>query len=192
MYVINIVQIILYFILLFICAITDFKYGKIYNKNIIKFLIIYIFLFIIEYIVIIYNQKENLDLFYETLLNHACGFVIGFIICFILYILSVFKAGDAKLLSVVALVSGYKGILFNFSVIFMLSGLFALIVLIKNGILKERIYRVFLYFKGMFLTRKFDIYEPLYNDNIKFPLAVYILLGEIIVYLYYFINSLKQ
>lgn len=192
MYVINIIQLLLYFTLLFLCAITDYKYGKIYNKHPIRFLIIYICLYIFEFIIILTNQKENINLFYERVADQVIGFVIGFIICFILYLLSVFKAGDAKLLSIVALVSGKKNLLLNFSTIFIVSGFFALAILIKKKIFRERLNRVFLYFKTMILTRKFDKYEPLETDNIKFPLAIYILIGEILVYAYYCINIYKK
>lgn len=189
---INIIQLLLYFTLLFLCAITDYKYGKIYNKHPIRFLIIYICLYIFEFIIILTNQKENINLFYERVADQVIGFVIGFIICFILYLLSVFKAGDAKLLSIVALVSGKKNLLLNFSTIFIVSGFFALAILIKKKIFRERLNRVFLYFKTMILTRKFDKYEPLETDNIKFPLAIYILIGEILVYAYYCINIYKK
>lgn len=192
MYVINIILLLLYFTLLFLCAITDYKYGKIYNKHMLRFLIIYICLYIFEFIIILTNQKENINLFYERVADQVIGFIIGFIICFILYLLSVFKAGDAKLLSIVALVSGKKNLLLNFSTIFIVSGFFALAILIKNKIFRERLNRVFLYFKTMILTRKFDKYEPLETDNIKFPLAIYILIGEILVYAYYCINIYKK
>lgn len=173
--------------MLFICAYTDYKKSKIYNKYLIIYLLMYVLISLIGYIVV-KNTNERFT-FYSEVFGNLKGLALGFIICFIFYLLGIFKGGDAKLLSIVGLHSGIEHLLYHYASIFIVAGVCALYVLIKHKILFERLRRVFLYFKGILLIGKFQKYISENNDKIKFPFAVYILLGEMVIYLNYFIKG---
>lgn len=187
MYAIDLIIIFLYFVLLIVSAWTDYKCGKIYNKNILIFLGIYFLLYIIEYIVIIFTNKGEIQFLNEKLLNSFIGFGVSFLIGFIFYILGIFKGGDSKLLAIVGLVAGINNLFDHFAIIMIVAGIAALYVLIKNKIFLKRLNRVVLYFKSLFLTMSFEKYTN-ENDGIKFPFAVYVLIGEIISYLYLYLR----
>ena len=184
MYVIDIIKTIIYVVLLVVCAYTDYKKGKIYNKYLLWFLLIYSFIYIIEYIVVFLIEKENLQILNKKLIDNLLGFVIAFVISFIFYILGIFKGGDAKLLSIVGLFVGMNQLFTHFSIIIIVAGIVALIVLIRHKILLKRLKRVFLYFRGLILTGHFEKYTTDVDNNVKFPFAIYILFGEIISYIY--------
>lgn len=183
MHAIDLIITLFYFILLIVSAWTDYKYGKIYNKNLLIFITTYFLIYIIGYIILIINGRSEIQLLNEKMLNSFIGFVISLLIGFIFYILGVFKGGDSKLLSVVGLVVGINQLFDHFATIMIVAGVGALYVLIKNKIFIKRLNRVVLYFKSLFLTRSFEKYTN-ENDNIKFPFAVYVLVGEIISYSY--------
>ena len=183
MHIIDIIKLIAYFLLLVVCAYTDYKNGKIYNKNLLRFLLAYVIIYCIEYIFTILTKKENLTLLNAKLIKNLSGFLIAFVIGFIFYILGVFKGGDAKLIAIVGLTTmGKEDLFIRLATILIVAGVVALYVMIKNKIFVKRFRRIFLYIKGMILTRSFEKYTT-DDDNIKFPFAVYILLGEIISFL---------
>lgn len=189
MLVIDICRTIIYFILLFFCAYTDYKKGKIYNKALTYFLIAFALIYIIAYIVFRIIDVDQISLLNDNLKNNALGFIICFAIGFIFYALGIFKGGDGKLFAIVGLCSGAASVTTHFVIIFLVAGVSALYVLIKNKILLSKLKRLWLYLKGIILTFKFTRYEIEPGDKIKFPFAVYICLGEIISYLYIYLRS---
>ena len=184
MYVIDTIKLIIFFVLLFVCAYTDYKKGKIYNKYLLRFLIVYALIYIIEYIVVYFTDNINLQLLNEKLKDNILGFVVAFAISFVFYLLGIFKGGDAKLLSIVGLCTGMQQLFTHFSAIMIVAGVAALFVLIKHKILFKRLKRVFLYFRGLILTGCFEKYTTDEDNNVRFPFAVYILLGEIALYIF--------
>ena len=187
MHALDLIILFIYFILLIVSAWTDYKCGKIYNKNILIFLGIYLLIYVIEYIVLMFTSKGEIQLLNAKLLNSFIGFVVSFLIGFIFYILGIFKGGDSKLLAVVGLVAGINNLFEHFAIIMIVAGVAALYVLIKNKIFLKRLNRVVLYFKTLFLTMSFQKYTN-ENDNVKFPFAVYVLIGEIISYFYLYLR----
>lgn len=183
MYVIKIIKLIIYFVLLFICAWTDYKKGKIYNKNLLKFILVYTLLNIFEYVFIFFTDRERITKLNEILFDNLTGFIIAFVIGFVFYLMGVFKGGDAKLLSIVGLCVGKEKEFIHFAIIILVAGVASLYVLIKNRILIKRFRRIGLYIKGMFLVGKYEKYTT-DDDGIKFPFAVYILIGEVLSYVY--------
>ncbi len=184
MHILSLVRYVVYFLLLTICAYTDYKYGKIYNKNLIKYLLTFISLYLVEYLIVVFTRNVEINTLNADLINHLFGFFIAFLIGFIFYILGIFKGGDAKLLAVVGLAVGKEQIFTHLAIIIIVAGIVALYVLIKNKIFIKRFRRIYLYFKGMVLKRSFERYTTDEDDNIKFPMAIYILLGELISFLY--------
>ena len=187
MFAIDLIIILFYFILLIVSAWTDYKSGKIYNKNILIFLGIYFLIYVITYIVYMFINKGEIQFLNEKLLNSFIGFGVSFLIGFIFYILGIFKGGDSKLLAVVGLVAGINNLFDHFAIIMIVAGIAALYVLIKNKIFFKRLNRVVLYFKSLLLTMSFEKYTN-EDDGIKFPFAVYVLIGEIISYLYLYLR----
>lgn len=188
MYVIDIIRRVIYFVLLFVCAFTDYKEGKIYNKNLLRFLIAFAFIYCIEYVLFVFIDKTCISRINTKLIDELLGFAIAFVIGFAFYFLGIFKGGDAKLLSIVGLISGKNQIWMHFSIIMIVAGVVALYVLIKNKVLFKRLKRVYLYLKGLVFTKQYEKYTS-DDDKIKFPFAIYILAGEIVSYIVYFLRG---
>ena len=76
-----------------ICAYTDIKYGKIFNKWIVFGLIYVFFLY-----VFLFSYKTSIDYIFELILNGAIAFLVGYL----LWHFKLWSAGDAKLFAVYA------------------------------------------------------------------------------------------
>lgn len=189
MYVVEIITLISFLIFLFACSYTDYKYGKIFNKYLIISILVFFVFFIIEYLLVKITNTVEINLVNKKLINHIIGFVIGFIIGFIFYIVGIFKGGDAKLLAVVGLYVGKDNMPLHFSVIIIVAGIFALLVMLKNKVFIKKIKRVGLYFKGILLTGKIEKYTLDPDDTIKFPFAIYVLLGEIFALFFNYVRG---
>lgn len=110
------------------------------------------------------------------LLGGAVGFAIGFV----LWLLHMFKAGDAKMFWVVGLFAGWPLVLRHLVVIVLAGGVMALVLMLIWGELGERMHRLHLYFNMQVLKRKAAPYTPKEKDARRFPFAVAVLAGEVI------------
>lgn len=186
---IEIIKYLFYFALLCLCAYTDYKKGKIYNIYLVLYILIFILTTILEYIIIYNFEITQITVFNEKIIDSFFGFIIGFTIGFILYLFSVFKGGDGKLIAIVGLCSGKKQIIFHYASIIIIAGIAALYVMLKNKILFNRLKNVFSYFRKMVLTLHYEKYAYDENDNIHFPFAVFILLGEVVSYINLYLRN---
>lgn len=189
MHVVEIITLISFLIFLFACSYTDYKYGKIFNKYLVISILLFFIFFLIKYLLARTINIDDTNFINKELIDHIFGFAIGFIVGFVFYIVGIFKGGDAKLLAVVGLYVGKNNILLHFSVIIIVAGIFALLIMLKHKVFIKKIKRVGLYFKGILLTGKIEKYTLDPEDTIKFPFAVYVLLGEICALLFNYVRG---
>ena len=142
MFIIEIIKNILYFVLIGVCAYTDFKSGKIYNKNLIRFIFAFLILHIVGYIVIYFKDKNSINEILLRIKDYGLGFLLAFAIGFVFYLFGVFKGGDAKLIAIVGLCSGLGQLFKHLELIVLVAGIAALYVLLKNKILLKRFKRI--------------------------------------------------
>ncbi|MDZ5783472.1 A24 family peptidase [Marinococcus luteus] len=115
---------------LLICAITDIKERKIYNKV----------LFPAMLLAFIFHGAVS---GWEGLFHSFLGFLIGFALLFIPYAMGGMGAGDVKLLALVGALKGGTFVLQSFIFIALLGALMGLIVLLRNkNILKSFFYKL--------------------------------------------------
>lgn len=183
---IEILVTILYFLLLIKTAKTDLKNNKIYNKDLLMFLFAFVLINIVCYFIIFISKNDKEILKFSYLLkDNIIGFIIGLTTGFVLYILGVFKGGDAKLIAIVGLIAGKDKALMHFAIIIIVAGVGALYVMVKNKILIERLKKIYIYVKSIIITKTFTKYACDEKDGIKFPFAVYVMIGETFAYLYF-------
>lgn len=105
--------------------------------------------------------------------NYVCGIVVGFIVTFILFLIRAIGAGDAKLLTVIGFIVGYKMTMKTIllSLVFgLFMGLFS-IVLKRYAKIKENVFDV----------GEIDITKKISNYHI-FHFSPAILMAQIVVF----------
>lgn len=169
MRLLGVLHILLWFCLLFVSAVYDYKIGKIPNK---------IILTGVAFATVL-AALQGWNSFWNAVIGG--GFALG--VGFLLWKLHIFRAGDAKLLWMTMQFAGYNCWAQHLASIFIAGGVFALYIMLHHGILVQRMKRVWSYLICMFFSRKFSTYTPIENDTIRFPFAVAILLGEIYMWI---------
>ena len=136
---------------------TDYKYGKIRNNAVIAG--------------ILTAAVMRLTAGGDALADGLAGGVTGLLTGFLFWKLHIFRAGDAKMLWMIGNFSGFSGFLSYFAAVIVMNGLIALVLMIAKGVLKERLYGIFLYFKGMVMLRTAYAYPVLKDDPVRLPMA---------------------
>ena len=103
---------------------------------------------------------------YYTAINGVAGFlfstegiVVGIAVLIVPYLLGGMGAGDAKLMGAVGGLLGPKGVFMAFLFTALIGGIYAIIVLVMHGFLKETLERYGIMLKNFFSTGKL-IYMP--------------------------------
>jgi prepilin peptidase CpaA len=116
---------ILLILVLLICVITDLKSRKIYNKIIFPSLLLAFLL-------------NGIQFGWSGLLDSLIGFVVGFSILLIPYLMGGMGAGDVKLLAIVGAIKGSYFVFISAIYMALIGGLLALaIILFRKGILSR-------------------------------------------------------
>lgn len=105
------------------------------------------------------------------------GLLLSFALGFLLWMLGMFCAGDAKIFCVVGACWGAEAFANCFVCTVLVGGVFSLLYMIIKGELKIRLRNVFNYFKGMITTMSFKKYSPPAELDNALPFSVFILLG---------------
>lgn len=108
----TIYNIALIFIIIIICCLatlTDLKYGKVFNKHILIFLLIGAVINLIYFCYAVYSEDLNI----LTLLRYFVNFFIGSGISYLLYNYDIWAAGDAKLYILILILTPYNLIIDN-------------------------------------------------------------------------------
>lgn len=109
----------------------------------------------------------------DLLASSAAAFALGFV----LWKLSVFRAGDAKLLWCVGTFCGLHMLPQTLAAIFLAAGVCALVLMLRHHVLFQRLKRVGQHLWIMAVQRKFVPYPILENDPCAFPFAVAVMAG---------------
>lgn len=109
------------------------------------------------------------------------GCILPVILLFPFFILKMLPAGDIKLLGCIGSLLGFSFAVHTFVYGFLIAGVFALVVLIKHRILKERFTYMFNYIRGFLISGKTIAYNENYNgkDKHQIPLACCISAGAL-------------
>lgn len=115
-----------------------------------------------------------------TIKDWGFGLALSFAIGFVMWILGMFCAGDAKIFCVVGACWGYKAFANCFVFTLLIGGVFSLLYMIVKGELSVRLKNVLRYLKNMAMTMKFYKYAPIKELNNNLPFSVFILSGTLI------------
>lgn len=111
------------------------------------------------------------------LFDLLAGSMAALVLGFLFWKISVFRAGDAKLLWCVGTFCGLHMLPQTLVAVFLAGGVCALALMLRYGVLLERLKRVGRYLWVVVAQRKFTPYPILENDPCRFPFAVAILIG---------------
>ena len=172
-----IIKNILFLALLAWLAYGDYKYYKIPNKNILYGLVIGIVSMLFVYGI------KGIRL---SLLGGVTFLIIGYIF----WKIKIFRAGDAKFLCLIGIFEGFDDMWMTISIAIIVSGIIATVMMVKDRSLKERLTKIGVYFKFLFVSKKFFGYWSDENDRIKMPFATTCFIGILIYKLCLAINYL--
>ena len=110
------------------------------------------------------------------------GLLTGFAVGFLLWLIGVIRAGDAKLMSAIGAVIGWKGFLDCLLWGLVTGAVFGLLILLKKRKLRERMARLRTYFVGMILFHTPQAYEPEKGSEGELPFALPLLIGCFLAY----------
>ncbi|WP_059173293.1 prepilin peptidase [Bacillus sp. FJAT-27445] len=158
---------ILLFLLLVICTVTDVRERKIYNKVLLPFLIVSL---------AVNLMTGGLEGFTLSIL----GFLAGFGILLIPYLLGGMGAGDVKLLAVIGALMGAKFVALSAIYMALAGGVFALFLIVFRKSAKQLIKGLFFSFLGLMNGLKIPIIFD--KDSMKqtYPYGVAIAVGAAI------------
>lgn len=112
--------------------------------------------------------------------NAAAGGTAAFVAGFILWKLRVFRAGDAKLLWMTMQFAGWESWTWHMSTILLVGGVFATVILLRQGNFVQRIQRIAIYLYNMVVLGRYTPYEQLPEDKGRFPFADAVFVGELV------------
>jgi len=153
-----------------IAAMTDCRCRKVYNKHL---LIGLCFLSII-------NVVNTSYLGYSF-----AAFILPFIIHYIPFKLHLVSAGDIKLFMLIGLFTNISFITTCIVFSYLFGGGYALCLMIRRGILRERLSNLYQYLIDMCLTGKLKEYETISRKGLSIPFALMIHLSVLVQYFVY-------
>lgn len=158
---------ILLILILIICFLTDIREQKIYNKVIFPSLAVAIFLQVVFY-------------GYNGLKLSLSGFLVGFCILLIPYLLGGIGAGDVKLLALIGAIKGSLFVLNTALFMALIGGAIAIAIIIFNKEALNFIKGLFLWTASFFYGTK---YKPEFSTTVllkKYPYGIAITVGAAI------------
>ncbi len=166
-------NIVVLLVVLFIAALTDFYYEKVPNL-----LILGGFLLGVGYRLLI-GTFAPVEMF--------CGMMIPVILFWPLFLLHAMGAGDIKLMAVIGLFLGWKGMIMSVGCALLLAAAVGLCKGLRGGIMKSRFVYLFRYLKQVFLyCRAGGVDFPAYRSGKeasagKVHFAIALFAGSLIV-----------
>ena len=100
------------------------------------------------------------------------GFLSAFLSGILLWRLGAIRGGGAKFLWTAGIVKGVKAYWISLVCMILAGGATALVIMLFKGDFRQRYSRLWLYIKGVFLSRKYDRYEPENPQEFPFSLAI--------------------
>jgi prepilin peptidase CpaA len=117
----------------------------------------------------------------EGLLFSLSGALVGVALMILPYILGGMGAGDAKLMGAVGAILGARGVFNAFLCAALIGGVYAIIVLISNGLLRKALSRYWLMLRTLAASRKFTYVPPsMAEEKPRLRYGIAIALGTLI------------
>ena len=107
----------------------------------------------------------------------AIGILTGLLIGISLWLLSVVKAGDAKLLAAIGAMMGWRWLINSLCWTILIGLGIGIVILLRKHELFPRMKRVWKHGKTIILTQKFTPYEPQKGTEGEFPFAIPLAVG---------------
>ncbi len=102
------------------------------------------------------------------------GFAFPFLLHYIPFKLRLVSAGDVKLFMVIGLLTGLEFVLTCMVIAYVIGGLVALCMMVRNKSLGVRLMAVYFYITNMFLGRKLEKYSHGQGEMLAMPFALMI------------------
>lgn len=115
--------------------------------------------------------------------NAVAGGSAAFVVGVLFWKIKLFRAGDAKLLWMTMQFAGWSHWGMHIASILIAGGICALFVMVRHGILGQRMWRLSGYLGGLLMTQRYTPYQPVVDDPVQFPFAVAVFLGEVSVWI---------
>ena len=118
-----------------------------------------------------------------ALFDALSGFFLGLLLGIVLWLLRVFRAGDAKLVAALGAMMGRRWLVNELAWALLVGAVLGLLILIRKRELRPRLRRIRDFFRGIILSGKVKRYEPPENAEGELPFAVPLFLGAVLTLL---------
>lgn len=140
-------------------AFTDIRERRVFNEHLVAMLTVGLVFKIIS------PQVFSLSIM---------GFAFPFLLHYIPFKLRLVSAGDVKLFMVIGLLTGLEFVLTCMVIAYVIGGLVALCMMVRNKSLGVRLMAVYFYITNMFLGRKLEKYSHGQGEMLAMPFALMI------------------
>ena len=113
-------------------------------------------------------------------LNSVGGFLLAFILMFMLHVFGAMGAGDVKLFAAIGSVIGAQLVLPTFVVVVLLGGLLALVTVLRSGVFGTTMHRVLQIFVGLLPGWQMPKFSVPADRRLTIPYGAAITIGAII------------
>ena len=112
------------------------------------------------------------------------GLAVGLTVGVVLWLLKIFRAGDAKLLAALGAVMGWRWLAACFAYGLVVGGAVGILLLLVKGQLLRRMKRLWSYFKLLLFSRCFSPYQPEKESEGELPFAPFLAIGGLLACLF--------
>jgi len=133
-----------------IAAVTDIKYRKVFNKQLIVFILAELGM------VLMFGGMDDLS---------PVGFALPALVHYLPFKMRLVSAGDVKLFMVIGWFTGYEFIITCMMYSYLIGGIVAFIVMFISGEFSSRLRKLKTYFCNCLLSRTLLPYEPCFKQN---------------------------
>ena len=152
-----------------IAALTDLKYRKVFNYQLIVMLIVGVM------INTFFNESGKLSFY---------GFILPFMIHYLPFKLSLVSAGDVKLFMLVGLFSGVQFIVMCMVISYLIGGVVAIAMMIRQKCLISKLNSIYVYILSVFITKEPMALTSVGKEKLTMPFAPVIHFAVLVQVLY--------
>ena len=118
------------------------------------------------------------------LLGSLGGLAAGLAVGVSLWLLKIFRAGDAKLLAALGAMMGWRWLAACFLYGVVTGAAAGILLLLFKGQLLQRLARLWSYFKSLLLTQRYSPYQPEKEHEGELPFAPFLAIGGLLACLF--------
>ena len=118
------------------------------------------------------------------LLGSLGGLTTGLAVGVVLWLLRIFRAGDAKLLAALGAMMGWRWLAACFVYGLVAGAAVGILLLLAKGQLLRRMERLWSYFKMLFFSHRFSPYQPEKESEGEMPFAPFLAVGGLLACLF--------